>query len=147
MPPGSLARRLVLRLFPAVVVLVLLDISATWVMTRKMSLEAWLLQDIFWTMVISQMLLISVFAWVLISGVRSGLASINRLSQEINQRSIEDLQPLDKAGLPTEVAPLVTHFNDLLLRLDDSMQAQKRFIEHAVYSLHTQITGLSLDLW
>src|SRR3546814_17542728 len=97
MPPGSLARHLVLRLFPAVIVLVVLDLSATWVMTRKMTMETWVLRDIFWTMVVSQVLLISVFAWVLISGVRSGLASINRLSREINQRSIEDLHPLDLA--------------------------------------------------
>src|SRR3546814_18878906 len=131
MPPGSLARHLVLRLFPAVIVLVVLDLSATWVMTRKISLETWLLRDIFWTMVVSQILLISVFAWVLLFGVRSGLASINRLSREINQRSIEDLQTLDTAGLPTEVAPLVTNFTDLLLRLDASMQAQNRFIGHA----------------
>ncbi|HEY9573260.1 MAG TPA: HAMP domain-containing sensor histidine kinase [Pusillimonas sp.] len=146
MPPGSLARHLVLRLFPAVIVLVVLDLSATWVMTRKISLETWLLRDIFWTMVVSQILLISVFAWVLIFGVRSGLASINRLSREINQRSIEDLQTLDTAGLPTEVAPLVTHFNDLLLRLDDSMQAQKRFIGHAAHQIRTPLTGLKLEL-
>ncbi|MFW7341092.1 HAMP domain-containing sensor histidine kinase [Pollutimonas sp. H1-120] len=146
MPSGSLARHLVLRLFPAVIVLVVLDLSATWVMTRKMTMETWVLRDIFWTMVVSQVLLISVFAWVLISGVRSGLASINRLSREINQRSIEDLQPLDMAGLPTEVAPLLTHFNDLLLRLDDSMQAQKRFIGHAAHQIRTPLTGLKLEL-
>src|SRR3546814_11781316 len=97
-------------------------------------------------MVVSQILLISVFAWVLIFGVRSGLAYINRLSREINQRSIEDLQTLDTAGLPTEVAPLVTHFNDLLLRLDDSMQAQKRFIGHAAHQIRTPLTGLKLEL-
>src|SRR5690606_3106116 len=69
----------------------------------------------------------------------------NRLSHEINQRSIEDLQPLGVSGLPTEVAPLVTHFNDLLLRLDDSMQAQKRFIGHAAHQLRTPLTGLKLE--
>ncbi|TEA74251.1 sensor histidine kinase [Allopusillimonas ginsengisoli] len=145
MPPGSLARHLVLRLFPAVVLLVMIDLTVTWIMTRKMTLEAWLLRDIFWTMVIGQIFLVSAFAWILISGVRSGLASINRLSREINQRSIDDLQPLGEAGLPTEVAPLVTHFNDLLLRLDDSMQAQKRFIGHAAHQLRTPLTGLKLE--
>ncbi|WP_353149768.1 ATP-binding protein [Pollutimonas bauzanensis] len=145
MPRGSLARHLVLRLLPAVVVLVVLDLSVTWVMTQKISLEAWLLRDLFWTMVLSQAVLISVFAWVLISGVRSGLASINRLSQEISQRSIDDLQTLDVAGLPTEVAPLVTHFNDLLSRLDDSMQAQKRFIGHAAHQLRTPLAGLKME--
>lgn len=145
MPPGSLARHLVLRLFPAVFVLVVIDLGATWVMTRKVSLESWLLRDIFWTMVVGQIVLVLLFAWVLVSGVQSGLASINRLSQEIRQRSIEDLQPLDVAGLPTEVAPLVTHFNDLLIRLDDSMQAQKRFIGHAAHQLRTPLAGLKLE--
>ncbi|NYT86766.1 sensor histidine kinase [Pollutimonas harenae] len=144
-PRGSLARHLVLRLFPAVIVLVVLDLGATWVMTRKINFDAWLLRDIFWTMIFSQIVLVSIFAWVLISGVRSGLASINRLSLEISQRSVDDLQPLDVAGLPTEVAPLVTHFNDLLLRLDDSMQAQKRFIGHAAHQLRTPLTGLKLE--
>ncbi|MFT0546791.1 HAMP domain-containing sensor histidine kinase [Allopusillimonas ginsengisoli] len=145
LPKGSLARHLVWRLLPAVFVLVAIDLTATWLITRKMSLQEWLLRDIFWTMVISQIVLVTVFAWVLIKGVRSGLASMNRLSSEISQRSIEDLQPLDVTGLPAEVAPLVSHLNDLLLRLDDSMQAQKRFIGHAAHQLRTPLTGLKLE--
>ncbi|MBV6271549.1 HAMP domain-containing histidine kinase [Alcaligenaceae bacterium CGII-47] len=145
MPPGSLARHLVQRLLPAVVILVLLDLGITWVMTRKIDLESWLLRDIFWTMVLSQFFLVSLFAWVLVSGIRSELASINRLSDDIRQRSIDDLQPLDESGLPTELAPLVTHFNDLLLRLDDSMQAQRRFIGHAAHQLRTPLSGLKME--
>ena len=145
MPEGSLARHLVLRLLPALIALIVLDLVVTWVVTRKVGLEAWVLRDIFWTMMISQVLLVSLFAWVLVSGVRSGLRSINRLSDEISQRSIDDLQPLDVAGLPTEVAPVLTHFNDLLVRLDDSMQAQKRFIGHAAHQLRTPLSGLKLE--
>jgi signal transduction histidine kinase len=144
-PEGSLARHLVLRLLPALIALIVLDLVVTWVVTRKVGLEAWVLRDIFWTMMISQVLLVSLFAWVLVSGVRSGLRSINRLSDEISQRSIDDLQPLDIAGLPTEVTPVVTHFNDLLVRLDDSMQAQKRFIGHAAHQLRTPLSGLKLE--
>jgi signal transduction histidine kinase len=145
MPRGSLARHLVLRLLPTVVVLVLLDLAITWVMTRNMHIESWLLRDIFWTMVLSQLFLVSLFTWVLVSGIRSELASINRLSDDIRQRSIDDLQPLDETGLPTELTPLVTHFNDLLLRLDDSMQAQRRFIGHAAHQLRTPLSGLKLE--
>lgn len=144
-PKGSLARHLVARLLPALAILVVLDSIVTWIMTRAISLETWLLRDIFWTLMFSQVLLVSVFSWVLVTGVRSSLRSINRLSSEISQRSIDDLQALDVGGLPTEVAPVVAHINDLLVRLDDSMQAQKRFIGHAAHQLRTPLSGLKLE--
>ena len=145
MPRGSLARHLVQRLLPAVIILVLLDLGVTWVMTRTIALDSWLLRDIFWALMFSQLLLVSLFAWVVISGVRSGLQSINRISNEIRQRSIEDLQPLDVEGLPTEVVPVVTHINDLLIRLDQSMLAQRRFVGHAAHQLRTPLAGLKLE--
>ena len=55
---------------------------------------------------------------MVVQGVRSGLRSVNHLSEEIRQRSIDDMQPLEVAGVPVEIEPLVTHTNDLLLRLD-----------------------------
>lgn len=145
MPRGSLARHLVQRLLPALVILVLIDLVATWFMTRGITANAWLLRDLFWTMVFSQVFLVILFAWVLISGIRSELASINRLSDEIRQRSVDDLQPLDQTGLPTEIAPLVIRFNGLLRGLDDAMQAQRRFIGHAAHQLRTPLAGLKLE--
>src|SRR3546814_9580045 len=72
-PRGSLARHLVRRLMPAVLLLVMLDLGVTWIMTIKINLETWLLRDIFWVMVLSQCFLVLLFAWVLISGIRSEL--------------------------------------------------------------------------
>jgi len=145
MPRGSLARHLVQRLLPALVILVLIDLVATWFITRGITSNAWLLRDLFWTMVFSQVFLVILFAWVLVSGIRSELASINRLSDDIRQRSVDDLQPLDQTGLPTEIAPLVIRFNGLLVGLDDAMQAQRRFIGHAAHQLRTPLAGLKLE--
>lgn len=145
MQRGSLARHLVLTLLPAIFLLVALDLGITWIMTHKLSLADWLLKDIFLVMVISQVLLVCLFAWVLISGIRSSLTSINHLAGQLRQRSIDDLQTLDSSGLPAEVVPLVEHFNDLLLRLNDSMQAQKRFVGHAAHQLRTPLAGLKLE--
>lgn len=145
MQRGSLARHLLLTLLPAMVLLVALDLGITWIMTHKLSLADWLLKDIFLAMVVSQVLLVCVFAWILISGIRSSLTSINRLSGQLRQRSIDDLQALDSNGLPAEVVPLVEHFNDLLLRLNDSTQAQKRFVGHAAHQLRTPLAGLKLE--
>lgn len=144
-PKDSLARRLVRRLLPAFFILVAIDLLATWFMTGVIRPQPWLLRDLFWVMMLTQGLLVALFVWVLISGIRLELASINRLADDIRQRSIEDLQPLDLAGLPTEIAPLVLHFNDLLLRLDDSVQAQRRFIGHAAQQLRTPLAGLKVE--
>lgn len=144
-PRGSLARHLVLRLMPAVVVLIIMDVIATWYFTGTMSIDDWLERDLFWAMVLSQLVLLFIFGWVLISGIRSGLDSVNRLANEIAQRSIDDLQPLDTQALSSEIAPLVAHINDLLSRLDASVQAQRRFVGHAAHQLRTPLTGLKLE--
>lgn len=144
-PPGSLARHLVLRLMPAVLVLILMDVMVTWYFTGTISMEEWLDRDLFWAMLLSQLVLLLIFGWVLISGIRSGLDSVNRLSNEINQRSIDDLQPLETEALSSEIAPLVSHINDLLSRLDAAVQAQRRFVGHAAHQLRTPLTGMRLE--
>jgi len=143
-PPGSLARRLVLRVFPAVLLLLLIDLLATWWIAQE-STASWNAGRVFWLMVVGQIVLLALFAWVLVSGVHAGLHSITRLSAELKERSIEDLQPLDASGLPTEVAPLITHINELLTKLDAAVQAQKRFIGHAAHQLRTPLAGLRLE--
>jgi len=144
-PRGSLARHLVVRLMPAVLVLILMDVVVTWYFTGTISVEEWLERDLFWAMLFSQLVLLLVFGWVLINGIRSGLDSVNRLSQELSQRSIDDLQPLETAELSSEIAPLISHINDLLSRLDDAVQAQRRFVGHAAHQLRTPLTGLRLE--
>ena len=145
MPRGSLARHLIFRLLPPVLILVVLDLFITWAVTSQIHLENWLWRDIFWMMLLSQFLLVVLFAWVLVSGVRASLRSINRLANDIKTRSLDDLQPLDTSGLSTEIVPVVGRVNDLLQRLDDSVQAQKRFIGHAAHQLRTPLSGLKLE--
>src|SRR3546814_16890499 len=63
----------------------------------------------------------------------------------LKQRSVDDLQPLDASGLSTEIVPVVARVNDLLSRLDHSVQAQKQFIGHAAHQLRPPLAGLKLD--
>lgn len=142
---GSLARHLMLRLFPPIALLVILDLAVTWVLTSRMHLEDWLLRDIFWTMLLSQLLWVALFGWVLIAGLRSGLQSVERLGAEIAAQDADELQPLVAEDLPAELRPLVHHFNQLLVRLDDSVAAQKRFIAHAAHQLRTPLSTLRLE--
>ncbi len=71
-----------------------------------------------------------------------GIAPLNELQQRIRHRDSNDLSPIDAAQAPEEVSPLVRAINDLLARLDQSMQAQKHFLADAAHQLKTPLAGL-----
>ena len=70
---------------------------------------------------------------------------LNRLEERIRARSPDDLSPLETRTVPMEVAPLVSSVNDLLLRLQDSMATQKRFLADAAHQLKTPLAGLRMQ--
>ncbi|MEO8059340.1 MAG: sensor histidine kinase N-terminal domain-containing protein [Burkholderiales bacterium] len=71
-----------------------------------------------------------------------GIAPLNELQQRIRRRDANDLSPIDERQAPEEVSPLVRAINDLLGRLDQSMQAQKHFLADAAHQLKTPLAGL-----
>jgi len=140
---GSLFRHLIIRLIPALVVLIILDFSATLLIMQD-ALD-WVVKDIFIVIIIGQLLLVALFAWLVFYGVRSGLHSVNMLARAIAQRSEEDLQPIELHNVPTELLPLLDRLNDLLRKLDESLVAQRRFIGHAAHQFRTPLAGLRLE--
>ncbi len=145
LPAGSLARHLVLRLLPPILLLASLDLVATWIITHKIEMSDWQLEDIFWIMLAGQFLMIVLFAWVVVQGVRSGMRAVNQLSDEIAQRSGDDLAPVAVEALPKELDLLVRHTNGLLARMNETFAAQRRFVGHAAHQLRTPLAGLKLE--
>lgn len=71
-----------------------------------------------------------------------GMAPVNELQQRIRSRQSSDLSPIRESDAPEELTPLVRAINDLLARLDLSMQSQKRFLADAAHQLKTPLAGL-----
>ena len=71
-----------------------------------------------------------------------GIAPLNELQRRIRSRDSSDLSPIDEREAPEEVSPLVRAINDLLGRLDQSMQSQKHFLADAAHQLKTPLAGL-----
>ena len=88
------------------------------------------------------LLLVAALGWF---GLDRGLRPLDRIRHDLANRSENDLSPLDLAGLPTEVHPLVTAFNAALARVDSYIAAQRRFVANAAHQLHTPLTLLKMQ--
>jgi signal transduction histidine kinase len=87
--------------------------------------------------------LIALAMWWLVS---LSLAPLGRLAGSVRRRDTESLAPLDSAGLPSEITPLVESMNALLARLGAALQAQRAFVADAAHELRSPLTALKLQL-
>lgn len=75
-------------------------------------------------------------------GTGRGLAPLHYLRMLLAQRKADDLTPLDAAKAPKELQPLVLTLNQLLLRLAELLQRERRFNDDAAHELRTPLTAI-----
>ena len=92
--------------------------------------------------IVPQFLLLPIAVFLVWFGLSRGLHPLKAVQERIRNRRPDDFSPIDPRGTPEEIAPLMTSFNDLLLRLEQNISAQKRFIGDAAHQLKTPLAGL-----
>ena len=86
--------------------------------------------------------LLGVLVW---TTVGMGLAPMRRVAADLKTRDVRALEPISETGLPDEIQPLAHAINDLLARLNRSIDAQRSFVADAAHELRTPLTALRLQ--
>ena len=97
-------------------------------------------------MLIPFLLLIPLLAGLIWWSVKRNLRPLQTLTSAVAARDEDSMQALDDTGLPLEIRPMVVAINQLLTRLNYSMQLQRTFIADAAHELRTPLTALKLQL-
>jgi two-component system sensor histidine kinase QseC len=75
--------------------------------------------------------------------LRQGLAPLKRLSDHAATLDASSLhQQFPSAGMPTELAPICTKLNELLARIDEAFDRERRFSADVAHELRTPIAEL-----
>ncbi len=74
-----------------------------------------------------------------------GLSPLTSLQENIRSRRPDDLSPIDSRAVPEEISPLVRSLNEMLGRLSQSIQSQKRFIADAAHQMKTPLAGMRMQ--
>ncbi len=97
-------------------------------------------------MMMPNILLIIATLGLVYLGIRSGLAPLTQLSEEINRRAPHDLSPLPRRDIPAEAEPLVKAMDSLMEDLRSASAAQQAFLANAAHQMKTPLAGLQAQL-
>ncbi|MCF8466574.1 MAG: HAMP domain-containing protein [Sneathiella sp.] len=73
--------------------------------------------------------------------VRHSMQPVIGLSTQIEARSAGDLSPVTSAALPDEIGPIAIAVNNLMERLQRSLEAERSFTANSAHELRTPIAG------
>lgn len=94
------------------------------------------------SIIVPQLVFILLSVWAVSVGISKALAPLKDLRDSLQNRSQYDLTPIATDEAPTEVQPLVAAINELMVKLNEDLEAQRRFVGNAAHQLRTPLAGL-----
>lgn len=101
-----------------------------------------LLRDVLFYSVVPQIALLVMLASWLRGIVGQELRPLNELQRSVDQRDALDLTPVPVSASSRDIEHLGTAINELLARVNRSMQAQREFSGNVAHELRTPLAGI-----
>ncbi|MDH0342223.1 ATP-binding protein [Chromobacterium haemolyticum] len=105
-----------------------------------------MLADIRWAAAVPFIAALAGSLVVLWLGVNRGLRPLERLRRALARRAPEALEPVATQGLPRDVLPLADSLNQLLRRVGEALQRERRLTSDAAHELRTPLTAIKTHL-
>lgn len=86
---------------------------------------------------------IALLVWWLLA---RGLHPLRAASELVRRRAPGFLEPLPRGDEPQELVPLLDAIDDLIHRVSDALEAQRRFVADAAHELRSPLTALKLQV-
>jgi two-component system sensor histidine kinase TctE len=93
-----------------------------------------------------QALLLVVIALVVVGVVQVATRPVRDLSERLRHRAEGDLSPIEAAGAPQELRPILDATNGVMARLAHLLDHQKRFVRDASHQLRTPLAVLKTQV-
>ena len=107
--------------------------------------RAKLANEIIKGVILPQFIILPVVLALVWFALSRGLLPLAELQQRIRARPSDDLSPIAPNQVPEEITPLVRSLNEMLARLSQSIDMQKRFIADAAHQMKTPLAGMRMQ--
>jgi two-component system sensor histidine kinase TctE len=107
--------------------------------------RAHLANEIIKGVILPQFIILPVILALVWFALSRGLSPLAELQERIRARRPDDLSPIDSRQVPEEISPLVGSLNDMLERLSQTIDMQKRFIADAAHQMKTPLAGMRMQ--
>ncbi|KQQ87591.1 histidine kinase [Massilia sp. Leaf139] len=107
--------------------------------------RAMLANEIIKGVILPQFIILPIILALVWFALSRGLSPLAELQERIRARPSDDLSPIDSRQVPEEISPLVGSLNDMLGRLSQTIDMQKRFIADAAHQMKTPLAGMRMQ--